>query len=304
MLSLYKLEIFASVVQYGSFSAAAAQLHMTQPAVSQHIHDLERHVGTSLFNRGRRGVTLTEAGTTLFDYTQRILRLVAEAEASVTNVENLVSGQLSVGSTPGVSVYLLPEWLQGFRGRYPNLGASLTTNTTTHIINDVLSHQLDIGFVEGELDDLQTDDLGFHVLAPIDLLLVVGEDHPWHKVDTISIEELDDHPFVTRQPGSRTRIWIDHILRQHHVKPRIVAEFDNPEAIKQSVMSNLGVTILPEYAVRREIKGKLLYGLNIQNVPLERNLKIIWDANLPYTPVARAFLQFLSTGYPSIEELL
>ena len=80
MLSLYKLEIFASVVQYGSFSAAAAQLHMTQPAVSQHIHDLERHVGTSLFNRGRRGVTLTEAGTTLFDYTQRILRLVAEAD--------------------------------------------------------------------------------------------------------------------------------------------------------------------------------------------------------------------------------
>lgn len=304
MLSLYKLEIFASVVQHGSFSAAASQLHMTQPAVSQHIHDLEKHVGTKLFTRGRRGVSLTEAGTTLHTYTQRILRLVAEAEAAVTNVENLVSGQLMVGSTPGVSVYLLPDWLQGFRKRYPNLGVSLSTNVTTEIVNDVLSHKLDLGFVEGELEDIHTEGLGHLVLAPIDMHLVVSKSHSWHGAKHIDIRELDGQPFVTRQQGSRTRIWIDHILRKHNVKPSIVAEFDNPEAIKQSVMSNLGVTILPEYAVRREVEAGLLYGLSIDDVPLERNLKLIWDTSLPYTPVARAFLQQLCTGYPSLESVL
>lgn len=303
MLSLYKLEIFASVVQYGSFSSAAQQLHMTQPAVSQHIHDLEKHVGTKLFTRGRRGVSLTEAGTTLFNYTQRILRLVAEAESEVTNVENLVAGQLSLGATPGVSVYLLPDWLHGFRERYPNLGVSLSTNVTTQIVSGVLSHQLDLGFVEGELEEIQTASLGHHVLGPIELYLVVSRSHALYGAKHIAISELHGQPFVTRQPGSRTRIWIDQILQRHSIKPRIVAEFDNPEAIKQAVMSNLGVTILPEYAVRREVADGLLYGLSIDDVPLERNLKLLWDSNLPYTPVARAFLQHLSAGYPSLKTL-
>ncbi len=107
MLNLHKLEIFATVVRVGSFSAAAEQLLMTQPAVSQHIQDLEASLGTRLFERGRRGVTLTAAGEKLHDYTRTILQLVSEAENAVTDVEHLTSGEIVVGATPGVSVYLL-----------------------------------------------------------------------------------------------------------------------------------------------------------------------------------------------------
>ena len=96
MLNLYKLEIFAIAAQTGSFSAAAERLLMTQPAVSQHIQDLEASLGAKLFARGRRGVTLTPAGETLHRYTQEILRLLAEAENAVTDVQNLASGQVRV----------------------------------------------------------------------------------------------------------------------------------------------------------------------------------------------------------------
>ncbi len=109
MLDLHKLNIFAAVARTGSFSAAAEQLLLSQPAVSQHVHDLEAGLGTRLFERGRRGVMLTPAGAQLYDYAQAIFRLVAEAESAVTDVANLAAGQLAVGATPGVSVYLLPE---------------------------------------------------------------------------------------------------------------------------------------------------------------------------------------------------
>src|SRR5688572_17053691 len=179
MLSLYKLEIFAAVVHSGSFSAAAQRLYMTQPAVSQHIQDLEISLGTSLFVRGRRGVSLTSQGEKLYDYTQRILLLVAEAESEVTHVENLESGQITIGATPGVSVYLLPDWLQGFRTTYPKLNVSLETAVTTENIVGVMEHKLDIAIVEGELEKIQRKGLGSLTIRPVNMLVVVGADHEW-----------------------------------------------------------------------------------------------------------------------------
>lgn len=304
MLSLHKLEIFVAVVQEGSFSAAAGRFYMTQPAVSQHIQDLEGGLGTQLFKRGRRGVTLTPAGETLYNYTQRILKLVAEAEAAVTNVEKLNSGQLSIGATPGVSVYLLPEWVRGFRERYPKLAVSLHTDVTTGIASDVLGRRLDVGFVEGEIDEIKRRGLGWLVLSNIQLYVVVGEGHDWCQRDEVDIHMLDNHPFITRQPGSRTRIWIDSMLAQHAIKPRIVGEFDNPESIKQAVLSNMGVTILPEYAIAREQTQRLLRGLPVRNVPLQRSLKLLWDVDAPFTPITRAFLRQLSIQYPNLTEVL
>jgi len=119
MINLNKLEIFTIVVRAGSFSAAAEQLLMSQPAVSQHVQDLEASLGTRLFERGRRGVTLTAAGATLHGYTRAIFDLVAAAENAVTDVEHLATGQITVGATPGISAYLLPEPIQEFHSRYP-----------------------------------------------------------------------------------------------------------------------------------------------------------------------------------------
>jgi len=304
MLSLYKLEIFASVVQSGSFSAAASRLYMTQPAVSQHIQDLENHLGTRLFDRGRRGVRLTDAGTQLYDYTLRILRLVAEAEAAVTDVEHLSGGQVNIGATPGVSVYLLPDWLRGFRARYPNLAVTLQTDVTSQIASGVLAHRLDIGFVEGELEEINQNGLGHITLAPISLFVITPADHPLQSETALTLVALDGQAFITRQPRSRTRIWLDRVLSAQNINPRIVAEFDNPEAIKQAVMSGLGISVLPEYAVRREADQGLLRALPLSDSPLQRQLKLIYDEQNPQSPVARALLLHLADAFPQVTALL
>jgi DNA-binding transcriptional LysR family regulator len=304
MLSLYKLEIFATVVQAGSFSAAATRLYMTQPAVSQHIQDLEASLGTPLFIRGRRGVTMTSAGETLYDYTQRILHLVAEAESKVTRVENLDSGQIMIGATPGVSVYLLPDWIHSFRERYPGLNVALQTDVTTRTAINILENRLDIGFVEGELEKIQRKGLGHLELRPVHLLVVVSKDHPWYERTSVTVDDLHEQNFITRQPGSRTRVWLDGLLADHSVQPHIVGEFDNQEAIKQAVMSNMGVTILPDYAVIRESQAGLLKTLSVEDVQLERYLKLIWNKNAPFTPVTRALLAHLKNVFPPLQQLL
>lgn len=300
MLSLYKLEIFATVVEAGSFSTAAERLLMTQSAVSQHMQDLEASLGTRLFNRGRRGVTLTTSGERLLMYTRDILRLVAEAESAVTDVENLVDGQVSIGATPGVDVYLLPEWIQTFRTRYRNLKAALQTGVTSEIVSGVLGHRLDLGLIEGELDGGEPARLGQLVMQDICLQIIVGPGHPWWNREKVPIDLLAGQPFVTRQPRSKTRIWIDQILQAHHIQPDIVAELDNPESIKRVVMTGMGIAILPEYATRTEIAAHTLHPLGIEGVPLRRTLKLVWDRDTPFPPVARAFLTHLARHFPQL----
>ncbi|GAB4518611.1 MAG: LysR family transcriptional regulator [Anaerolineae bacterium] len=298
MLNLNKLEIFAVAAQEGSFSKAGERLLMTQSAVSQHIHDLERGLGTDLFLRGRRGVTLTPAGETLFNYTQRILALIVEAENAVTQVENLAEGQVSVGATPGISVYLLPTWIHRFRRRYPNLTVSLQTAITAHITEQVLTNRLELGFVEGELE-AEHPALGWRVLETMEWRVVVCQGSRWWNADSLTSTMLNGQPLIARQQNSQTRIWLDQLLAKHHITPQIVGEFDNPDTIKRATMSGLGMSILPEYAIQPELQTGLLRALRVDDLDLRRSLKMIWHQESPFRPITRAFIDIVTTAFPA-----
>lgn len=304
MLKLSKLEIFSIVTQEGSFSAAAERLHLSQPAVSRHMQELEDALGIRLFKRMRRGVALTPGGEILSMYTEQILRLVREAEGELTDVRRLAIGQVHIGATPGVGVYLLPGWTRSFTSAYPNLTISLSTDTTGGVVDDLLTGRIDLGIVEGELEALRREDLESIALQDIEVVLVIGKDHEWRNQTRISIDALREHPFVTREPGSRTRVWIDELMGKHNIEPHLVAEFDNPEAIKEAVMDGMGVTILPTYAVARERAAGLLHTMPITNVNMYRQLKLVWDSARPFSPMTRAFLSHLGDTYEAIKPIV
>lgn len=303
MLSLHKLEVFSRVVQDGSFSRAATNLYMTQSAVSQHIQDLEASLGNRLFERGRRGVSLTTAGERLSEYTERILRLVADAEAAVTNVANLSEGQVKIGATPGINVYWLPEWIQSFRMAYPRLSVSMQTGITSHIVDGVLGNQLSIGFVEGELDGLQATHLERLDLQDVEHCIVVAQNNEWWASKTIDVADMAGRSFIMRQQSSQTRIWLDALLKQREVSLNVVAEFDNPESIKHAVMSSACATILPCYAIQRELAAGTLQAIGLRDLALRRVLKLIWDARRPFDAITRAFLGHLAMTYPQLHDI-
>jgi len=303
LLDLYKLKIFALVAQEGSFSGAAERLLMSQSGVSQHIQDLERHFGTVLFQRGRRGVALTSAGEQLLEYAQLILKLVAEAEHNLTRPENLAAGQLTIGATPGISVYLMPEWLHNFRVRYPRLTVSLQTNITSQIVASVRGHRIELGFVEGELDDVTASQIRVLVLQEVEQYVVVGRKHSWWGRATIEVRELDDQPFIMRQQNSQTRRWLEQILNQFGVQPRVVAEFDNLELIKRSVISSACLTVLPSYVLREEVESESVRLISVVDAPLVRTLKMVMDKERPLSPVTHAFLKEMAAQFPQVLQI-
>jgi DNA-binding transcriptional LysR family regulator len=304
MLKLSKLEVFSVVAEEGSFSAAAERMHLSQPAVSRHIQELEEVLGIRLFLRQRRGVVLTTGGEILREYTRQILWLVGEAEGALTDVTQLAVGQVRLASTPGVSVYLIPGWTHAFMAAYPNLTLSMSTGTTAETIEDVLTGRVDLGVVEGELANLERDRLDSVVLQEVEQVLVVGRGHPWWQRSHVTPTDLKNEPFVSRQMESQTRAFVDAALAAHDVKPRYVAEYDNPEAIKEAVMNGLGVTILPAYAVARERASGLLRAVPTQGLTLQRSLKLIWDSGRPFSPVTRAFLSHLAETFEAVMPII
>lgn len=318
MLNLYKLDIFMQVVEAGSFSKAAERLLMTQSGVSQHIQDLERNLGVKLLIRSPRGVRLTQPGQTLYDYAQRIATLALEAEAAVIDVAQLAAGEVQVGATPGVSVYVLPICVQGFGSRHPQLTVNVQTGITSQIVEQILTQRLEIGIVEGELDALLNgaasssqpiasgsySTLVVHDLETVEHYVVIGRKHPFWDYESITLDDLAGHTLITRQRESQTRIWLDQVLAQNGIRVRIGAEFDHVEAIKRAVMAGTALAILPDYAVADEREVGLLRALPIAGSPLQRVIKVIWDTRRPMGAVARSFLLYLATRFPQLNEIL
>ena len=304
MLDLYKLHIFAVVVQEGSFSAAAERLFITQSAVSQHIKELEAHLGRSLFQRGWRGVSLTAHGEVLHRYTVEIFALVAQAETALTDVQQLEKGRISIGATPGIGVYLAPDWVQRFRMRYPQLTIALQTGVTAEIVSEILGQHLDIGFIEGELDDHPPTRLSSLVLESVEQQVVVGFKHPLWDASSVRVEDLNQRSLIVREASSQSRVWLETTLHQHGVEPVIGAEFNNLESIKRAVTLGLCLAVLPPYVVQHEVEQHLLRTIPVEGAPFTRTVKLIWESHAHFSPITRAFLVELSHRYPALTTLI
>lgn len=304
MLDLYKLQIFAVVVQEGSFSAAAERLYMTQSAVSQHIKELEQSLGRQLFQRGWRGVQLTSHGEVLHRYTGEIFALVAQAENALTDIQELTAGRVSIGATPGIGIYLAPDWVQRFRSRYPRLTVALQTGVTAHIVDDVLGHRLEMGFIEGELDDHANPRLASLVLETVEQKVVVGFKHPFWDRDRLRVDDLQQQSMIVRETNSQSRIWLERTLHQLHIQPLIGAEFDNLESIKRAVSMGMCLAVLPPYVVQTEVEQRMLRMIPVDGQPFTRSLKLIWDSNVHFSPIGRAFLTELSQRFSELTTVL
>lgn len=303
MLNLYKLEIFTLVAERGSLSQAAEALYMSHASVSQHIRELEASLGVKLFERGRRGVTLTETGELFYRRAQELLRLAAEIESEVTNVEQ-VEAELRLGATPGVGAYLMPEWLNRFRGSYPQIEVVLQTATTAEISAGVADRMVHLAFTEGE-PDVEGDRVRVTPIYAVEQFVVVGQGHPWWDHEQIELADLNERQMISRQNGSHTRNWLDGILDAQQIKVQVMAAFDGLEAIKRSVMlSGTCFTVLPEYTFQQEAQIGQLKGLHIADMPLERSMWLVQHGQRPLVPAARAFLRTLADDHPNVRMVL
>lgn len=270
---------------------------MSQSAVSQHIRNLEIGIGATLFDRGAHGVSMTDAGQTLHVYTQQLFDLLAEAQQAVKEVEGQQSTRLRIGATPGVSVYLLPEWLSTFRRTHPTLTPEVQTDICSVLVEQLRVGNLDIAVVEGEVEEYNYNWLTVRKLYSVEQVVVVGHRHPWNSRENVSMKELDGQRFIMREPDSHTRLWLDGVFSQYSVAPQIDVVLDNIESIKRAVALGDSITILPPYTATQEAALGTLHTVSIVDQPLVRTLRLLQPRKSSSTPsLTEKFVSYLNTS--------
>lgn len=294
LLDLSRLRIFVAVARSGSFTRAAEELSLRQPTVSQQIQVLERGLRTRLFERLGRGIELTAAGTTLLGYAERILELVDEAQAATREAAGLALRTLRLGAGNTLATYVLPDLLARLRWERPDVVVQITVGNTEQLIDAVLDHRVELALVGSPILD---DRLAIHPFLRDELVAIAPPDAPWSSRASIRLDELRSQTLLMREHGSALQASLQEILREHEVEPEHIITLGNLEAIKRSVEAGLGVSIVPEIAVRREVQSGALYALSIAERLDERSFNYIYRHDRVLSPPARIFAALLEKPF-------
>lgn len=269
-----RLQVFHTVAKLLSFTKAAETLHMTQPAVTFQVRQLEEHFNTRLFDRTHNRISLTEAGKRVFEYGDRIFELYAEMENAVRELTGEVSGVLIIGASTTIAEYMLPSLLGDFKTKYPDVNVRLKVSNTDGIVSMVENNVIDLGVVEAPVNNrnLIVD------LCRVDqLVAIVPPNHPLARLNKISPDVLLQHPFICREEGSGTREVINEYLTEQGINPAeldMIMELGSPESIKGAVEAGIGITILSRATLAKELKLGTLVEVPL-NPPLERPFSFV-----------------------------
>ncbi len=284
-LNLHRLRVFHAVARRESYSRAAEDLHISQPAVSRHVLDLEEELGFKLFHRLGRRIILTEAGRLMADYAQRIFVLADEARRALEELQGLERGRLKLGASSTPGNYLVPRTLAAFQARYPRLEVSLDIMASHDVVDRILRQDLDLGFVGA------TFDAELHVQPYVedDVVLVLRPGHPLALVRAIPREALEKETFILRDAGSGTRTVTESQLKARGITIRRMLELRSVEAIKQAVAAGLGISFISHYAVTLEVRHKVLAAAADRQLRFRRPLVMISRKDARLSPAALAF---------------
>lgn len=292
-ITLQQLEALAALVEERSFSEAAKKMMLSQPSLSKHIRNLEIFVNANLINRTKSGISLTREGSVLFAYAKKILRLRDEAREKIVSFNKDVSGSVSVGTSTIPSTYILPSILTGLRQEYPDIKVRILSGDSEDILEMVLGNQVEIGFIG---KDTQDSRLTCKSIWEDELILVAPKDHQLGKKEAASVEDILSEPFVLREKGSGTRSIVEDYLKTHNLPSlsrfTLACELGSSEAVKEAVISGLGISILSIHAVKRELKEGLIVKVPLHGPRILRTFFIITRKQFNPLPHHRKFIEY------------
>lgn len=291
-MNLRQLELFSKVAERGQVSEAARQLFMTQPAVSQTIAELEDSLGLKLFDRMKHKMQLTFAGQTLYKYSVKILSMVEEAESNMLDLANMRTGRLRLGASTTIGIYLLPHILGKFKKQYTTIQSTIVIDNTAVIEEMMLDNRLDIGFVEGLV---HSREIVVQKVMDDEICLICSPQHRWAQEGKKVIDpvEIGGEALILREQGSGTREVVEKKLNEHHVRYEAWHVLNNTEAIKRAVSADIGIAFISQMAVQDEIDSGRLVRIEMNDLPITREFRLIWHKDKYRSPLLDAFIQSL-----------
>jgi DNA-binding transcriptional LysR family regulator len=291
-VDLRQLLTFRTVVDRGSFSQAAEELEVSQPAVSFQIRALEERLGHRLLDRSGRRVRLTEAGEVVYRYARRMIGLEAELEREMGEIGTRISGRLVLGSSTGPGEVLLPRLLGAFHDAHPEVKVSLVVSDTQTVCERVLDDALELGVVGAARPQRG---LVFEPFVRDELVAIVPPSHPLAGRGSVSLEELAAQPMLIQQEGSGVRSVVEAALRESGVRDRdlnVAMELGLQQSVKAAVLDGFGITVISRLAVERELADGSLVALALEGAGLERSFFAVRHAGRTPKRVSQAFVEF------------
>lgn len=292
-MDTYQLKIFCTVTRLQSFSKAAKMLHMSQPAVSTHIKNLEEYYQGHLFDRTPHGVILTKAGELFYDYALRILELQDEMEQQLENILQRENNQIIVGASTTIGNVSLPCSIYLFKEEFPEVDIRLEIANSEEVLRKVMSDEVDIGVLEGFHESPEINAIP---ITTDELVFIVPPNHP-STDGTISLEDFSKQPIILREDGSGTRKILSAALAKHSRSLNdlnVITQMTTIDAIKSAVEAGLGGAVVPLLAVRKEAYLGALKVLKIQDMDMPLDFNIIHITKKPLSTSAKRFVRFLS----------
>ncbi|CAL8476819.1 LysR family transcriptional regulator [Caballeronia novacaledonica] len=298
--TLRQLKIFETVARRLSFSRAAEELYLTQPAVSTQVKQLEEHAGLPLFEQLGKKIYLTPAGNEMLHYSRAILEQFREADDAMARLKGISGGTLSV-AVISAGDYFFPRLLAAFTQRNTDVRLNLAVHNREELLHQLSDNLTDLAVMVRPPRDMDTVNVSF---APHPYVIVAPPDHPLVGRKNVPLEALADEPFIVRERGSDTWNSMEEGFAGRLSNLNVAMEITSTETIKQAVIAGMGVSFLSAHTISMELQVGKLAVLDIEGFPVMLNWFVVHRNNKRLPPVALAFKQFLvEEGAAQIEAI-
>jgi DNA-binding transcriptional LysR family regulator len=267
----FRLTVFYTVAKRLSFTKAAAELFVTQPAITKHIQELESQLGMALFDRRGNQISLTTAGNVLLRHAETIMGVYRQIEFDLNALKGQPSGRLRLGASSTIAQYVIPAVLARFQDHSPEVSLSLLSGNTDQIEQALLNNDIDLGLVEGRTHH---SDIRYTPFVKDELVLVCRADHPLAGRDEITLDELKTVPIALRERGSGSLEVIEHALRGAGLRLNdlnLAMQLGSTEGIKTYLTNSVSIAFISIFAVQNELKNGILRVLDVAGLTIQRD---------------------------------
>ncbi len=293
MLELHELNVFVHAAETLSFTAAAERLHISQPAVSMQIQNLEKRLNMLLFDRSGRNVNLTEAAEVLLPMAREILNFSTHIEETMASLHGALTGHLRIACSTSAGKYILPRLIARFRERHPAVHVTVSVCGPRNAIEQVCDGRCQLGVLSSEADCREVE---YRHFFTDHVVLIVPHDHPFVTRQSVEPHELVGQPFIIREETSGTRQVMQAGLLEHDIRLDdldVVMELGNAEAIQASVEAGIGLAFISQIVIKRCVELGYLCQVPVAGLDLKRELYMIRHSRRAETRVQAAFWEFV-----------
>lgn len=290
------LKTFVTLVEVKNFTKTAEILLMSQPSVSLHIKKLEEEFQTKLFLRSPKFLKVTLTGEILYDRAKQMITIYEQTRQDIQEHDRSIKGELKIGASFTIGEYILPSLLIDLQEEYPELELQVVIGNTEEIVQAVRLYKVDIGLIEGQTNEKE---LSVHPFMQDELFIVSSNNHELANKDDVEITDLHDQAWVTREVGSGTREYLNHVIRSNGLKIKSILTISSNQGIKETLIKNgSGLALLSRSVIERDVQNKIISIIQVKDESFNRTLSYVYSPIMKDKKNVKTFITELNKKWP------